>query len=156
MSIFLWLLSVFELVQTSTVLCKRVILMNTAIKLILLAIALLVISTVAIARDSHRSSSITFGYNSQYSGPTVHFTYSNQRKYHHQRYYSYTPYSTRSYGNNHSYHRHSYNNHYRKACHPVSKTIIDHYGQHKYVSGTQCYNRYGQPYIVRGSRFLRH
>lgn len=130
--------------------------MNTTLKLILLALGLLVISTVVSARDSHRSSSITFGYSNQHASPTIHFSYSNNRKHHYKKYDSYTPYSTRSYRKNHSYKRHGYNNHYRKACHPVSKTIIDHYGHHQYIAGTMCYNRYGQAYIVRGSRFLHH
>lgn len=132
--------------------------MNTATKLLLVALSLLVISTSAIARDSHRNSSISLGYsgghNSHHS--SVYLGYSNKRNHHNKKHYSYNSYPTRSYGNHHNYYRNSYNNNYQKACHPVSKRTVDHYGHYKDVGGTMCYDSYGQGYVVNGSRYLKH
>jgi len=139
--------------------------MHTATKLLLVALGLLVISTSALARDSHRKSSLSLGYsgghNSHHS--TVYLAYSQKRNHHYKKHYSYNrkhysynPYSTRSYGRHHNYQRNSYNNHYQKSCHPVNKAIVDRYGDYKNIGGTMCYDRYGQGYIVSGSRYLKH
>jgi len=132
--------------------------MNTATKLLLIALGLLVISTSAIARDSHRKSSTSLGYSGGYNShhSTVYLAYSHKRNHHYKKHYSYNPYSTRSYGRHHNYQRNSYNIHYQKSCHPVSKTIVDRYGDYKNIGGTMCYDSYGQGYIVSGSRHLRH
>ena len=40
------------------------------------------------------------------------------------------------------------------GCHPVSKWVTDHYGNHTKVGGTMCYDHYGQGYVIPGSRYL--
>ena len=132
--------------------------MNTPTKLILISLGLLVMSTSVSARDSHRNSSLALGYSGGHYGQhsSVYLGYSKNRNHHYKKHYSYKRYSTRSYGNNYNYNRHSYNNNVRTSCHPVSKTIVDHYGQYQNVGGTMCYDSYGQGYIVNGSRFFKH
>jgi len=132
--------------------------MNTATKLLLVAFSLLVMSTSAIARDSHRNSSISLGYSGGHSShhSSVYLGYSNKRNHHTKKHDSYNSYSTSSYRRQHNYQRNSYNNHYQKSCRPVSKIIVDAYGHYQNVGGTMCYDSYGQGYIVNGSRYLKH
>jgi len=49
-------------------------------------------------------------------------------------------------------HRHGY---YRHDCHKVSKHGYYH-GRKAKIGGTMCYDRYGDPYIVQGSRYVIH
>lgn len=42
---------------------------------------------------------------------------------------------------------------YRKACHPVYKYGY-HRGYRAKIGGTMCYDRYGNGYVVRGSRYV--
>ena len=59
----------------------------------------------------------------------------------------------------HSYsarnHHDSYSSHssYSRDCHKVSKHSYYH-GREARIGGTQCYDRYGDPYIVSGSRYV--
>ena len=41
-------------------------------------------------------------------------------------------------------------------CHAVSKWGYDNYGQKAKISGTMCYDVYGQGYVVPGSRYIIH
>lgn len=86
----------------------------------------------------------------------------NHKRHSSAKYYSYNYGHSRSYYSKHyarpSYQsniQHNYSNRstYSKSCHPVSKTIINEYSEYQKISGTMCYNTYGQAYIVPGSRF---
>ncbi len=62
----------------------------------------------------------------------------------------YNDYSNRTRG----YSSHSYrSNNYTRACHKVSKTGYWR-GEHARIGGTMCYDRYGNGYVVEGSRYL--
>lgn len=41
-----------------------------------------------------------------------------------------------------------------QSCHATSKAGFDDYGRRVRIGGTMCYNAYGAPYIVRGSRHI--
>jgi hypothetical protein len=43
-----------------------------------------------------------------------------------------------------------------RGCHQVSKIRHDGYGGRKRIVGTMCYDRYGNSYIVPGSRHVAH
>jgi len=43
--------------------------------------------------------------------------------------------------------------HRERGCHRVSRHGYYH-GREARIGGTQCYDRYGNPYIVRGSRYV--
>ncbi len=47
---------------------------------------------------------------------------------------------------------------YRAArpCYATSKVGFDDHGRRARIGGTMCYNAYGTPYIVRGSRHIIH
>jgi len=42
----------------------------------------------------------------------------------------------------------------RGPCHPVYKIVHNAYGQPLKIAGTMCYDAYGRPYLVPGSRYL--
>jgi len=102
--------------------------------------------------------------NNSYIPHSSHKSYSIHRNNHHYsdrgrhtKYYSTFYYSNKSQSKYSSNHDNSYrHNRYQKSCHPVSKNIIDRYGHHRKVAGTMCYNKYGQSYIVSGSRYYKH
>ncbi len=71
--------------------------------------------------------------------------YSKHHKYH----YGHTPYSRYK---RKRYYKRPYAN-YRKPCHQVSKTVYDEYDIPHTIAGTMCYDRYGDSYIVSGSRY---
>lgn len=41
------------------------------------------------------------------------------------------------------------------GCHPVTKTEY-YYGRLAKIGGTMCYDAYGTPYVVPGSRYVMH
>ena len=41
-----------------------------------------------------------------------------------------------------------------RPCHATSKIGFDGYGRRARIGGTMCYDAYGTPYIVRGSRYI--
>lgn len=43
-----------------------------------------------------------------------------------------------------------------RPCHATSKAGFDDYGRRVRIGGTMCYDGYGTPYIVRGSRYIIH
>lgn len=49
-----------------------------------------------------------------------------------------------------SYRRHA------RGCHFVTKVGYDEYGRRAKFGGTMCYDSYGEPYIVPGSRHIIH
>lgn len=66
------------------------------------------------------------------------------RYYPPRRHYSHTP----TYRPHRSYHR-------GNGCHPVTKTAY-HHGRLAKIGGTMCYDAYGNPYVVSGSRYVMH
>ncbi len=40
------------------------------------------------------------------------------------------------------------------ACHPTEKIVHGHGGRRQLVRGVMCYDAYGTPYILRGSRHI--
>lgn len=44
---------------------------------------------------------------------------------------------------------------YHRGCRKVSKHGYYH-GREAKIGGTMCYDRYGEPYIVQGSRYVIH
>ena len=44
----------------------------------------------------------------------------------------------------------------KQSCHPATKIVTNHYGHSKNVGGTMCYDRHGDAYIVKGSRYNLH
>lgn len=57
----------------------------------------------------------------------------------------------------HGYRQHKRVRHYRhNSCHPVSRLGYDRYGRKVKFGGTMCYDRYGDSYIVKGSRHIIH
>jgi hypothetical protein len=59
------------------------------------------------------------------------------------------------YGGGHKKHRGGYAKQgYARGCHQVTKQVRDDYGYRKTIAGTMCYDHYGQPYIVKGSRYV--
>lgn len=52
--------------------------------------------------------------------------------------------------------RHGANRGYSRPCHAVTKIGYDGYGRRAKFGGTMCYNHYGRPYIVVGSRHIIH
>ncbi len=99
-------------------------------------------------------------YNNRYYTPRPSYDYRHNSRHR----YSYGLYgggSRYSYGLNYygAYPRHSYsdnrryNNDYAdKACHKVVKVVTESGYSHR-VGGTMCYDRYGESYIVPGSRY---
>lgn len=41
-----------------------------------------------------------------------------------------------------------------RPCHPTSKIGFGDYGRRARIGGTMCYDAYGRPYIVQGSRYI--
>jgi len=41
-----------------------------------------------------------------------------------------------------------------RPCHPTSKIGYVDYGRRARIGGTMCYDAYGKPYIVQGSRYI--
>jgi len=84
--------------------------------------------------------------------------YQPSRYSHRNNYYQQPRYSKRhhysSYNNDKYSNRHYRQNH--QACHPVSKLKTNRYGRTTNIGGTMCYNKYGQGYIVKGSRHALH
>ncbi len=46
--------------------------------------------------------------------------------------------------------------HRRGPCHTVYKMNYDAHGHLLKIAGTMCYDAYGRPYVVRGSRYVVH
>ena len=110
---------------------------------------------------SSTAGSLTLGYssgghhNKHYNGghhySPRHYNYDNgHRNSHSPKYYAYPSYPVQSHHNYNNYSNHSS---YTKPCRQVSKIVVDGYGGYKNIGGTLCYDRYGQGYIVSGSRY---
>jgi len=87
-------------------------------------------------RSHHRTG------NSYYRGNRNHYRSDNY----------YAPrrqYSHRSQPRHHEYSEHG------SGCHTVSKTG-HHHGRLAKIGGTMCYDSYGNPYVVSGSRYVMH
>lgn len=41
-----------------------------------------------------------------------------------------------------------------RPCHSTSKIGFDTYGRRARIGGTMCYDAYGTPYVVQGSRYI--
>ena len=84
-----------------------------------------------------------------YYGKKRYKGYGHKRGYGHKGGYGHKAY----YGKKHyGGHGHGHG-HYRKACHPVYKYGY-HNGYRAKIGGTMCYDRYGNGYVVRGSRYV--
>ena len=107
----------------------------------------------------------------------IHLSHNYKRSYYgknygrgYKRHYNYGNHYSYGYRNKpyrHSYRYNSYRNHYdrpyikyggnyykqAKSCHPVSKYTYDDYGDRHKIGGTMCYDRYGEGYVVEGSRY---
>lgn len=68
---------------------------------------------------------------------------------HGDRYYAPRAYSRHPAPRHHQYRRHA------SGCHTVSKTEY-HHGRLARIGGTMCYDSYGNPYVVSGSRYVMH
>ncbi len=75
--------------------------------------------------------------------------YRPAKRHHHRKRYTSYP-KRRAYGQRHK----SYQT--ARPCHATSKAGFDDYGRRVRIGGTMCYNAYGTPYIVRGSRHIIH
>jgi hypothetical protein len=54
-------------------------------------------------------------------------------------------------------HRPAYHNRrIQAACHPVVGHGRDHFGRQAKFGGTMCYDRFGNGYVVAGSRHVIH
>ncbi len=51
--------------------------------------------------------------------------------------------------------RHYQYSHHGNGCHAVSKSEY-HHGRLARIGGTMCYDGYGYPYVVSGSRYVMH
>ena len=72
--------------------------------------------------------------------------------------YQQPSYSNRNHYSSYNFVKQS-NRHYhqnKQSCHPVTKIVTNHYGHSKNVGGTMCYDRYGDAYVVKGSRYNLH
>ena len=72
-------------------------------------------------------------------------------------YYPYYPYyPSYGYGSYSYYGHHSSQPSHQRRCHPVTGIGRDRYGRKAKFGGTMCYDRYGNSYIVPGSRHVIH
>ena len=99
------------------------------------------------------AGSFSLGYSSG-GHSNHHYSSRNHHSYDHHNSYGYQQHNY-SYYQQKRHSRTSYYGHlsYKKPCHQVYKTSVDHYGEYNKVGGTMCYDRYGQGYIVSGSRY---
>ena len=92
-------------------------------------------------RNHKRARHYNYGYGSNYGyGYGNHYTPSYS--------FSYTP---RTYSSHNSY-QSSGSEYAGNNCRSTYKYVTDSYGNQTKVNGTMCYDRYGKPYIVPGSR----
>jgi len=148
--------------------------MKTFCKFFIIAMGLFLISTSAVANDYRHHNGLSFSFGTH--GNHIRFGYSNKHydhtphhKYWYRHHFSHKPFHSykyryspffgyRSFG----YKQPSYKqNRYKrdivkKPCHPVTKVIVGRHGQYRGVDGTMCYDQYGNGYVVKGSRYLRH
>ena len=80
------------------------------------------------------------GYNKPYRYKQSHHYYDYRAKY--------TRHTQKA---KHHYNR--YDRRHTRSCHPVSKTVRNHYGRYQDIGGTMCHDRGGHAYIVPGSRY---
>ena len=112
--------------------------------------------------NHHGHSSNRYGRHHSGKSHRKHYTkghhsygYNNHRKHHYSgyRYQSY-PYGGRHYRRGYGYVKRRNNYQYDDgSCHRVYKFIYDEYGYRHKIGGTQCYDDYGDGYIVEGSRY---
>lgn len=107
-------------------------------------------------RKPYRRKYRYHSYDSHYGGSYRKHRHKYKRRYYGGRYgygtgykgsYGFGIYYGRPYSDIGGY----YNN--RKSCHPVSKYTYDDYGNRHKIGGTMCYDKYGEGYIVEGSRY---
>jgi len=110
-----------------------------------LLLAAFALARPASAHDRYRhDSAYSYGYGHD-NGAYRHGGRGHHRQHRHR--YS------RAYADNGYGYAGGYNSQ-RRACGPVSKMSYDDYGNRVRIGGTQCYDNYGKPYIVRGSRYI--
>jgi hypothetical protein len=139
--------------------------MKSSTKIMLTISSFILFSTLTIPAFAGGFSLGYSSHGSHYSAGYGHRGYSGHSR---SGAYGRHSYLGRNYGyrNSHNYQKHSYPNYnhnnyssysrapsYKKPCHDVFKTTVDHYGQYHKTGGTMCYDRYGKAYIVSGSRY---
>jgi len=124
-------------------------------------------TALASGEDDHRT------YGGHYGGYTVYkhlgallYGSPSRHGYRQDRRHDYRPAHRRAHRHGHQNRKHNSRRHaygqrrmdYQTArpCHATSKAGFDDYGRRVRIGGTMCYNAYGTPYIVRGSRHIIH
>ncbi|OUR63634.1 hypothetical protein A9Q79_09850 [Methylophaga sp. 42_25_T18] len=148
--------------------------MKAFCKICLLAIGLLLLSTSAVATDYRQHGGLSFSFGShgnhiRFGYADKHYDHSSHHIYRYRHHYSHKPYHSykyryspfwgyRSFGYKQPRYNHNRYNRdiVKKPCHPVTKVIVDRHGQYRGIAGTMCYDRYGNGYVVKGSRYSRH
>ena len=96
-----------------------------------------------------------YGQGNRYGRGTIRYKLNrprNARRYYNRdRYYS-NNYKQRGYATRRHYSRQNAG----RGCHQVSKHGYDGYGNKAKIGGTMCYDGYGRPYVVKGSRYIIH
>lgn len=142
--------------------------MKTIKKLLLIMASVTLISSTAFAADRHSSR---LGYSSGHSGPSSHqnhrygnhyyapkqaYGYGYRSGRHSSGYYGGFSHYRGGYSNAYPRHSYRYGTDYTdRACQKVSKIVTENGYSHR-VGGTMCYDRYGESYIVPGSRYSMH
>ena len=103
---------------------------------------------------SHGHRSYRYSGHSYRRGHSYHrgHSYRHGKRHHYRRDHYHAPrrhYSHRPAPRHHSYTRHG------SGCHSVSKSGY-HHGRPAQIGGTMCYDAYGKPYVVSGSRYVMH
>ncbi len=102
----------------------------------------------------HRSG---YGYRHRHSRFSFAFVFPFYYLFPYYPYYPYYPsYPSYGYGSYSYYGHHSSQPSHQRRCHPVTGIGRDRYGRKAKFGGTMCYDRYGNSYIVRGSRHVIH
>ena len=151
--------------------------MKTFCKIFLIAMSLFLISTSVVAIDYRHHGGLSFSFGShsnhfrfglnnhhfdKHAGQHYRHHYSYQPdsfyNFRHQPRYGHKSFSYYSFSYRHpSYQQNRYNKDIvKKSCHPVTKVIVDRYGKYHGEAGTMCYDKFGDAYIVYGSRYSIH
>ncbi|MHA1599289.1 MAG: hypothetical protein ACTSW2_00570 [Alphaproteobacteria bacterium] len=76
------------------------------------------------------------------------------RRHGHRKQFTYSP---KRRAHNHNTHNHNTMSYQAvRPCHATGKAGFDDYGRRVRIGGTMCYDAYGTPYIVKGSRHIIH
>ena len=111
-------------------------------------------TALASGEDDHR---VYGGYSAQtyagiiFYGPSYNYRTGHRRahRHGHGKHFTYSP-------NRRVHHRKKMVYRAIQPCHSTSKAGFDDYGRRVRIGGTMCYDAYGAPYIVRGSRHIIH